>query len=336
MASSSGGSGTGWLILFLIIAALAKLSQDDNRTSNVHRYTPLDWVPVQPVLKPGQYGGAINRNEANVRSGAGTNYDPPIGKVDIGDTVIVLNKPGYIYPGPIGDDPEGSWVRVMNAAGETGYIVNSFVDRFKVPKYIPYFLESGQPVIRRGEQGGVIKRNTVFVRNESNTKSEEIAKVYLGDTVKVLNVAYGEINGNPNGGWLQVSNADNKIGYIVQQLVDRFEFAKARFAFSPEQTANNAFTGYVKHSKSYTSVEIKSEPGIDNPTIDFVPSGFWLWIKNFNDIEEGSVDLKGRKGRWLKVYNNYGDIGYIMEKYVERGFSSFQLSDVKVYLANDV
>ncbi|MCI0613271.1 SH3 domain-containing protein [bacterium] len=339
MASSGSGSGNGLLILFLIVMGLALLLKNDNRstgTLTTDRDTLLPWVPVQPVLKPGQYGGAINRNDVNVRSGAGTNYDPPIGKVNIGDTVIVLNKPGYISPGPIGDDPEGSWVRAMNAAGEIGYIVDSFVDRFKVPKYIPYFLESGQPVIRRGEQGGVIKRNTVFVRNESSTNSEEIAKVYLGDTVKVLSVAYGEINGNPNGGWLQISNADNKVGYIVQQLVDRFEFAKVRFAFSPEETAKNAFTGYVKHSKNYTGVEIKSGPGIDNPTIDFVPANFWLWIQNFNEVEEGIVDHKGKIGRWLKVYSNYGDVGYIMEKYVERGFSSFQVSTVRANLTNDV
>lgn len=256
-----------------------------------------------PVFKPGQYGGAIIRNRVYVRAEPGDNYRK-IGYVERGDQVVVLNKPDYVYFGPLDGNPKGWWVEVQNTDGEIGYIADSFVKRFEMP--VPHFLEYGQPIIEPGQLGGIIRRKMAYVRSEPDAEASKIAYANLSDTVIVM---------KSEGQWTEVMNAKSETGYIALDLIKLYERPRDRFAFSLDELTKSRCVGFVG-----ISVDVRKGPSIRHELIDSVGPRAYLRVKDFNDIEDGFIDEIGNKDRWLKVYSVYESVGYVLEKYVEQFF----------------
>jgi len=74
----------------------------------------------------------------------------------------------------------------------------------------------------------------------------------------------------------------------------------------------------VKYFSRNAGAKIRSGAGIDYAETGYVPSGYWVRIKDFNDIEWGNIG--NGEDWWLKIYDKDGKIGYIVYSFIDEQF----------------
>jgi hypothetical protein len=95
-----------------------------------------------------------------------------------------------------------------------------------------------------------------------------------------------------------------------------------RWTFQKSDIPFGEYGGRVKQFEDSKTAYIRKGPGSDFSNIGFVPSGFWVRIKNLDDKELGEIktNKENRKGWWLKVYSKDDKAGYIVDEYLEKRF----------------
>lgn len=137
-----------------------------------------------------------------------------------------------------------------------------------------------EPVLAEVDYEVYIKADILNVRAETNTDSEIVAKITMGDRVH----AVGEL-----GDWLQIE-ADDQIGFI------KAEFASTTMVFRPVSE-----TLYVKG----TSLNVRDSYSTDGTVLANLDSG-------------AKVKRTGIGDEWSQIELSDGKVGYVASKYLTK------------------
>lgn len=169
--------------------------KDQRTVAIVSSAPPAQPVPAAPANEFPRLA-TVNGNNVNIRSGPGTEYDPPLTRVDKGTRLTVLAQ-------------DGDWLQVELPQGGKGWIAGWLVVFPRDPSYSDTTLrEFSMPA--GAIRSALIMKESVNVRSGPGADHEIVAKVTLGQQLAIL----GERNG-----WFEVRLPEGGSGWLAGSLV---------------------------------------------------------------------------------------------------------------------
>lgn len=103
----------------------------------------------------------------------------------------------------------------------------------------------------------------------------------------------------------------------VSQTAVTYETSSV-WAFKRSEIPYGEYGGCVKYFSRNAGAKVRNGAGIYYTEIGYVPSGYWVRIKDFNDIEWGSIG--NGEDWWLKIYSKDDETGYIVYSFIDEHF----------------
>lgn len=169
--------------------------QQEQRT--IALQSPPPPPPPQPL--PGAEApriATVNAHNVNIRPGPGTQYEPPLTRVDKGTRLTVLAQ-------------EGDWFQVELPQGGKGWIAGWLVVIQRDPSYSDTVLrEFALPP--GATRAALVMKDTVNVRSGPGVDHEIVGRLSLGQQVAILNEHHG---------WFEVCLPEGGSGWLAGRLV---------------------------------------------------------------------------------------------------------------------
>lgn len=166
--------------------------KEEQRTVAIESPAP---PPQEEASAP--WVGIVTGNNVNIRSGPGTNYNPPLTQVNAGTRLTILAE-------------DGEWLRIEIPGGGKGWISGRYIEIQDPASTGEVTLGGGYAPPADAARFALVMKDSVNIRTSPNLGSSVITKVSSGQQL--------EVTGEQNN-WFAVRLADGRKGWIAGWLV---------------------------------------------------------------------------------------------------------------------
>ena len=275
--------------------------------------------PAQPgtyVKVPVNVEAGLRLRSAPTTASVTVAIEPPGALLRISEPVdVALPKLG-VYD---------QWIKVRDGAGREGYVAAWYVEAGPtvegteatpepVPEPTPEPESVPIPVVEAGTEALTVYVSQsvgeagLRLRKTASKGGALVAIEKAGAALTVLEPAdKARAKVGRNGKWIHVSDPKRLQGYVAANYVELKEKTPAE---APEP-AVEAGTVYVSNAAA-AGLRMRSAPNTNSSTLLILPAGSEL------QVLEGTADMVGASGKWLKVRETGGTEGYVAAWYVRK------------------